>query len=111
MRKSKSTFARRIISTTSTSARSSGSDAAEELQPMRYGVHVLVLAMAALMSGSPALAHHSFAAEYDSEKPIRFAGSLTKVEWTNPHVHFYVDVKNDRGGVVNWNVELGPPLI
>jgi len=78
---------------------------------MRYGVHMLVLSVAALVSGSPALAHHSFAAEYDSEKPIQITGSVTKVEWTNPHVHFYVDVKNDRGVVVNWNMELGPPLI
>src|SRR5262245_34133939 len=78
---------------------------------MRYGVHILVLGVAVMTSSSPALAHHSFAAEYDSEKPIEITGSVSKVEWTNPHVHFYVDVKNDRGDIVNWNIELGPPLI
>jgi hypothetical protein len=78
---------------------------------MRYGVLVSVLSVAALVPPSSVLAHHSFAAEYDSEKPIQISGSVTKVEWANPHVHFYVDVKNDRGVFVNWNIELGPPLI
>lgn len=67
--------------------------------------------MALLVSRSSAYAHHSFAAEYDSDKPIQITGTVTKVEWTNPHVRFYVDVKNDKGEVVNWNIELGPPLI
>ena len=78
---------------------------------MRYEAHLSILALALLFPGSSAHAHHSFAAEYDSEKPVQIAGTVTKVEWTNPHVHFYVDVKNDQGAVVNWNIELGPPLI
>ena len=49
--------------------------------------------------------------QYDTDKPIQITGTVTKVEWTNPHVHFYVDVKNNQGEVVNWNIELGPPLI
>jgi hypothetical protein len=78
---------------------------------MRCEAHVLILSLALLLSRSSAYAHHSFSAEYDSDKPVQITGTVTKLEWTNPHVHFYVDVKNDRGEVVNWNIELGPPLI
>ena len=78
---------------------------------MRYKTHVLILSLALLLSRSSAYAHHSFAAEFDSDKPIQITGTVTKVEWTNPHVRFYVDVKSDQGEVVNWNIELGPPLI
>ncbi|MBV9504512.1 MAG: hypothetical protein JO323_05850 [Acidobacteriia bacterium] len=78
---------------------------------MRYQAHLSILYLSLLFPGSSAYAHHSFAAEYDSEKPVQITGTVTKVEWTNPHVHFYVDVKSDQGAVVNWNIELGPPLI
>ena len=58
-------------------------------------------------SAVPLFAHHSFAAEYDSAKPITITGSVTKVEWMNPHARFYVDVKYESGKVTNWNFELG----
>src|ERR1700741_3788741 len=78
---------------------------------MRYEASFLILSLALQLSPSSAYAHHSFAAEYDTDKPVRITGTVTKVEWTNPHVHFYVDVKNNQGEVINWNIELGPPLI
>jgi hypothetical protein len=55
----------------------------------------------------PALAHHSFEAEYDFNKTLTVTGTVTKMEWMNPHAHFYVDVKDASGKVTNWNFELG----
>ncbi len=54
-------------------------------------------------------AHHSFRAEFDSEQPIEITGTVTKIEWTNPHARFYVDVEGDTGEVVNWDFELASP--
>jgi hypothetical protein len=66
-----------------------------------------LLILAAAVSGAPALAHHSFAAEYSSDQPITLKGTLTKVEWTNPHGWIYIDVKDDAGKVTNWAIEFG----
>ena len=60
-----------------------------------------------LVSVAPALAHHSFAAEYDTSKSIKVTGVVTKMEWMNPHARFYVDVKEADGTVSTWNFELG----
>jgi hypothetical protein len=55
------------------------------------------------------LAHHSFAAEFDASKPLKLTGTVTKLEWTNPHVWFFVEVKGDDGKLVNWGFEMGSP--
>ena len=70
---------------------------------------VLVAAVLAT-SAIPVLAHHSFAAEFDSSKPVTLTGVVTKVEWMNPHTYFYVDVKDPQTGkVANWAFEMGSP--
>ncbi len=68
---------------------------------------VLISGLSLLALAVPALAHHSFEAEYDFNKPMKLSGTVTKMEWMNPHARFYVDVKDDSGKVVNWNFELG----
>ena len=67
------------------------------------------MAMVLGLAAVPAIAHHSFAAEYDSAKPIEVTGTVTKVEWMNPHARFYIDVKDNAGKVTNWEFELGSP--
>ncbi len=65
---------------------------------------------AAMLAGGYAAAHHSFAAEFDAEKTISLTGIVTKVEWTNPHVWFYINVRDaETGEVANWGAEMGPP--
>src|SRR5688572_4539622 len=69
-----------------------------------FGVAVVLVASA------PAIrAHHSFAAEYDGNKPVKVSGTVTKVEWTNPHIWFYVSVKDEQGRVTSWGFSGGPP--
>ena len=70
------------------------------------------LTLALAMTSVPALAHHSFAAEYDHDKTMTVTGAVTRVEWQNPHAYFYLDVKDPATGrVVNWAFEMGAPAV
>jgi hypothetical protein len=69
----------------------------------------LSVSFLALAVSAAAWAHHSFAAEFDDQKPVKMSGVVTKVEWQNPHIWFYVDVKGDDGKVTNWGFSGGAP--
>ena len=74
------------------------------------GISFSALAVAVVLTGSARLsAHHSFAAEYDASKTISLTGSVNKIEWTNPHARFHVDVKEADGTTASWELELGSP--
>lgn len=75
--------------------------------PTRFVVALL----AAIAAASPVLAHHSFVAEYDGDKPVKVTGVVTKVEWMNPHIWFFVDVTDEAGTVTNWGFSGGAPGI
>jgi hypothetical protein len=69
-----------------------------------------ILATVAVLASSVALfAHHAFSAEYDAAKPVKVTGTVKKVEWMNPHIWFYVDVKDESGKVTTWGFSGGPP--
>lgn len=72
-------------------------------------VSVLFVGAGLLMATAPARAHHAFAAEFDRDKPIMLDGTVTKMEWINPHAWLHFDVKGPDGAVVNWSVEMGAP--
>ena len=70
---------------------------------------IAMLAAAGCMAAIPALAHHSFAAEFDGKTPVKLQGTVTKMEWINPHAWIHIDVKDKDGKVTNWMVECGTP--
>jgi Family of unknown function (DUF6152) len=70
---------------------------------------LLALCLVTIAASRPMLGHHSFEAEFDANKPVKLTGTVTKLEWTNPHIWFFIDVKNPDGSVVNWGIEMGSP--
>jgi hypothetical protein len=76
---------------------------------MKYGLLITMAAFGLVLAEMPAAAHHSFAAEYDSNNLITLTGVITKVEWTNPHMYIHLDVKGPDGKVVSWALEGYPP--
>jgi hypothetical protein len=72
-------------------------------------LRLLTAALALASLTAPAWAHHSFAAEYDPKKVVKLTGAITKVDWSNPHVYFYIDVEDEAGRVANWAFEMGAP--
>jgi hypothetical protein len=78
---------------------------------MKAKLAILLASAGILVSALPVFAHHSFAAEYDASKPVELKGVVTKMEWTNPHARFYIDVKEASGTVTNWNFELASPNV
>lgn len=76
---------------------------------MKRGLAALLITIAILASGLSIAAHHSFAAQYDREKPITLKGAVTKMEWANPHIYFYIDVAETGGRTASWAIEGGAP--
>jgi len=72
---------------------------------------ILTSGLGLILAAVPLLAHHSFTAQYDRNKPVTLTGPVTKFEWINPHARFFLDAKNAAGKVVNWEVELSAPAM
>jgi hypothetical protein len=70
---------------------------------------VACVGLLVLFSTTQTVAHHNFLAEFDATKPLKLKGTVTKLEWTNPHTWFYIDVRDDAGQVTNWGMEMGSP--
>ncbi len=76
---------------------------------MRMKLAFLVAGLGLVCLAAPLAAHHSWTADYDGAKPVTVKGVVSKVEWTNPHTWFYIDVKDQTGKVTNWGLEMGSP--
>ena len=79
------------------------------MKPMRRILSGIIAALLSVLAGMPAWAHHAFAAEFDAKKPVKLRGTVTKMEWINPHAWIYMDVKKDDGTVEEWMIEAGTP--
>jgi hypothetical protein len=88
---------------------SCGGGRLQEVTSMRTPLFIPAAGLLVLVAGAPLAAHHSFAAEFDGSKPVTLKGTVTKMEWTNPHAWLHVDVKGPKGEVVSWMIEGGAP--
>ena len=75
---------------------------------MKRNFHAILLASCALLATLPGWAHHSFQAEFDASKAVTLKGTLSKIDWINPHIYFYLDVKDEAGKMTNWTLESIP---
>jgi hypothetical protein len=82
-----------------------------EMDRRQSNIGVRLALAGLLLASAPAWAHHSFGAEYDSSKPVTLTGVVTKIEWTNPHFYFFIDVTDKDGAVANWKFEGYPPNV
>ena len=76
---------------------------------MRHMIYGTIIVLGTILSPATIFAHHSFAAVFDRDSPVEMTGTVTRVEWTNPHAWFFVDVENDNGEIENWAFEMGSP--
>jgi len=76
---------------------------------MRLGISVVLTSVLVVLAGRPVAAHHSFSAAFDLSSKFTVTGTLTKIDWRNPHIQLYVDVKNDTGQMEAWIIESMPP--
>jgi hypothetical protein len=76
---------------------------------MKSLVRVAILGFGVCLTCAPIVAHHAFSADFDINKPVKVQGIVTKIEWTNPHVWMYLNVKDETGNVTNWGFEMGAP--
>jgi len=76
---------------------------------MRVKIALFAAVVGFALAAPRIIAHHSFAAEFDANKPVNLKGIVTKIEWANPHTYFYMDVTGDDGKVINWGMEMGSP--
>lgn len=78
---------------------------------MKATLAIVIAGVAFAVTASPARAHHSFASAYDVKRPVTLIGTVTRLEWTNPHTHFFVDVQDDKGHTDHWKLELASPQV
>jgi hypothetical protein len=89
--------------------RTGGPKSVCRVAPRGSALAIVAAGFALALTSAPAQAHHSFAAEFDADKPVELTGEVTKVEWTNPHAWFYIDVEGEDGTFANWGFEMGSP--